>query len=59
MTAHVWQDHAKYGDHRDILADPHRKCALCRVVQHLETTHSWMRVLHKRWRPLVGRCPGK
>ena len=47
MTAHVWQDHAPYGDHRDLMADPHRKCALCKVVQHLETTHSWMRVLYK------------
>ncbi len=58
MTAHVWRDHVPYGDHRDLMADLHRKCELCKAVQHLETTHAWMRILHRRWRPLVGRCPG-
>ena len=36
-----------------------RKCRHCGVEQELHIEQQWMRVVSRRWLPLVGRCKGK
>lgn len=54
--AHNWEDFPR-GNALDLIEEPRRKCTRCGAVQELETTHAWMRVVSRKWRPLVGRCP--
>ena len=56
--AHRWEhyeDPAKTPAQR-FMGEPQRICRLCGVVQHLETSHSWMRVVGRRWVPAAPRC---
>lgn len=41
------------------MGERERKCRNCGKVQHLQVEHAWMRVVARRWMPLVGRCQGK
>jgi hypothetical protein len=35
-----------------------RRCRNCGVLQTREAEQEWMRVVARRWVPLVGRCKG-
>lgn len=41
------------------MSEPYRRCRNCEVVQQLHKEHAWMRIVARRWLPLVGRCQGK
>lgn len=57
---HQWEDVSarsvaevcKYG------WDKRRRCKLCGVVQSHQDEQLWMRIVRRRWLPLVGRCKG-
>lgn len=52
---HAWQDTTPSGV-ENWGAPRQRMCSNCGKVQKLNIEHAWMRVVSRRWEPLVGRC---
>lgn len=53
---HDWEDTTPWPQ---MMTEPRRKCRNCDAEQQQHTEHLWMRVVGRRWLPLVGRCKGK
>lgn len=51
---HDWYDPRPNGPER--MFSEKRKCHNCGAEQNLKIETSWMRIVGRRWMPLVGRC---
>lgn len=52
---HDWHD-PRPNSIEFLMAPAFRKCRNCGAEQELDITHEWMRIVSRRWVPLVGRC---
>lgn len=60
MAAHKWQKVWHTQHPFGLLSGPVRQCELCGKFQNYTTvSYDRMRGSTYRWRPLVGKCPGK
>lgn len=51
---HEWVDNREGID--QLTKEEQRRCVNCGAVQTLEREYWYMRVVSRRWMPLVGRC---
>jgi hypothetical protein len=58
MPKHDWAPPEYANPAEAYQAPEERICGLCGARQQLERDYWWGRIVGRRWRPLVGRCPG-